>query len=334
MAIDRRDILKAFAAAPLVTSGLAQSGRSAAAQPAWPTRTVTIIVPFPAGGQADLAARPVAIALDRIFGKPVIVDNRAGGGGGSVGNAQAARAEPDGYTLLMTLSSLAVLPEADRLFGRPVAYEVSQFAPVARVLADPTLLAVPASAPWKTLQDFVDDAKKRPGEIPYGSSGPYGTLHLAMEMFAASAGIKLQHIPFRGAGPALTGLLSGTVQALASAPGVLKQQVEAGKVRVLANWGAERIPSFPDLPTFKELGYADVEFYIWAGLFAPKAVPEPIMTRLRGAMAEALRSPEVAKTFEAAGSPAAYLDAPEFNKFLTVDSARLIAAVHKIGKVE
>ena len=119
------------------------------------------------------------------------------------------------------------------------------FAPVARVLADPTLLAVPASAPWKTLQDLVDDAKKRPGQIPYGSSGPYGTLHVAMEMFAASAGIKLQHVPYRGAAPGATGLLSGTVQALASAPGVLKQQVDEGKIRVLANWGAERIKAFP-----------------------------------------------------------------------------------------
>ena len=249
-----------------------------------------MIVPFPAGGQADLAARPVALALEKILGKPVIVDNRAGGGGGSVGNAAAARAEPDGYTLLMTLSSLAVLPEADRLFDRPVAYEVSQFAPVARVLADPTLLAVPASAPWKTLQDFVDDAKKRPGQIPYGSSGPYGTLHVAMEMFAASAGIKLLHVPFRGAAPALTALLSGTVQAVASAPGTLKQQVDDGKMRVLANWGAQRIASFPDLPTFRELGYKDVEFYIWAGLFAQSALPAPIMTRLREAMAQAVKS--------------------------------------------
>jgi tripartite-type tricarboxylate transporter receptor subunit TctC len=227
-----------------------------------------------------------------------------------------------------------VLPEADRLFGRPVAYEMSDFAPVARVLADPTLLAVPASAPWKSLKEFVDDAKARPGAIPYGSSGPYGTLHIAMEMFAASAGIKLQHVPYRGAAPALTGLLSGTVQALASAPGVLKQQVDDGKVRVLANWGAQRIPSFSDLPTFKELGYADVEFYIWAGLFVQRALPEPIMTKLRAAMREAVKAPEVAKTFEAAGSPVAYLDAPEFSKFVDADSARLIAAVKKIGKVE
>ena len=261
--MNRRELLKAAAALPLAPAVLS---RSAFAQGApYPSRNITVIVPVPAGGQADLAARPVAAVLEKILGKAVIVDNRAGGGGGSVGNAAAARAEPDGYTLLMTLSSLAVLPEADRLFDRPVAYEVSQFAPIARVLADPTLLAVPASAPWKTLQEFVDDAKARPGQIPYGSSGPYGTLHIAMEMFAASAGIKLQHVPFRGAAPALTALLSGTVQALASAPGVLKQQVDDGKLRVLANWGAERIASFPNLPTFRELGYKDVEFYIWAG---------------------------------------------------------------------
>lgn len=307
---------------------------SANAQAAWPTRNITMVVPFPAGGQADLAARPVALALERILGKPVIVDNRAGGGGGSVGNAAVARAEPDGYTLLMTLSSLAVLPEADRLFERPVSYEVSQFAPVARVLADPTMLAVPDSAPWKTVQDFIDDAKKRPGEIPYGSSGPYGTLHVAMEMFAASAGIKLLHVPFRGAGPALNAILTGTVQALASAPGTLRSQVDAGKMRVLACWGSQRVASFPDVPTFQELGFKDVEFYIWAGLFAQKALPEPIMTKLRDGMREAVLAPEVKKTFETAGSPVAYMDAPEFAKFVEMDSARLIAAVKKIGKVE
>ena len=248
--MNRRELLKAAAVVPLSQVALHTLSGNANAQAAWPSRNITMIVPFPAGGQADLAARPVALALERILGKPVIVDNRAGGGGGSVGNAAAARAEPDGYTVLMTLSSLAVLPEADRLFDRPVAYEMSQFAPVARVLADPTMLAVPASAPWKTVKDFVEDAKARPGQIPYGSSGPYGTLHIAMEMFAASAGIKLLHVPFRGAGPALTGLLTGTVQAVASAPGTLRAQVDDGKMRVLAGWGAKRVASFPDVPTF------------------------------------------------------------------------------------
>ncbi len=329
--MNRRELLKATAALPLL-----QAARPlpAMAETSWPTHTMSMIVPFPAGGQADLAARPIAHALEQLLGKSVIVDNRAGGAGGAIGNAAAARAEPDGYTLLMTLSSLAVLPEADRLFDRPPVYEVSQFAPIARVLADPTLLAVPASAPWKTLEEFIADAKKRPGEIRYGSSGPYGTLHVAMEMFAASAGIKLLHIPYRGAAPALNAILTGTVDAVASAPGTLRQQVDDGKMRVLANWGAERIASFPDLPTFKERGYKDVEFYIWAGLFAQQALPEPIMTKLREAMAQAVKSPDVLKTFETAGSPVAYMDAPEFSKFVETDSVRLVAAVRRIGRVE
>jgi len=329
--MNRRELLKATAALPLLSTVRPASAMVAMG---WPTHTISMIVPFPAGGQADLAARPIAHALEQILGKSVIVDNRAGGAGGAIGNAVAARAEPDGYTLLMTLSSLAVLPEADRLFDRPPVYEVSQFAPVARVLADPTLLAVPASAPWKTLEEFVADAKKRPGEIRYGSSGPYGTLHVAMEMFAASAGIKLLHIPYRGAAPALNAILTGTVDAVASAPGTLRQQVDDGKMRVLANWGAERIASFPDLPTFKERGYKDVEFYIWAGLFAQQALPETIMTKLREAMAQAVKNPEVIKTFETAGSPVAYMDAPEFSKFVETDSARLVAAVKRIGRVE
>ena len=329
--MNRRELLGAAALLPTLR-GLMPA--EAVAQIAYPARNITMIVPFPAGGQADLAARPVAQALERIFGKSVIVDNRAGGGGGSVGNAAAARAQPDGYTLLMTLASLAVLPEADRLFNRPVSYEVSQFQPIARVLADPTLLAVPASAPWKTVQDFVDDAKKRPGEIPYGSSGPYGTLHIAMEMFATNAGIKLLHVPFRGAGPALTALLSGTVQALAAAPGTVKPQVDDGKLRVLGNSGAQRIASFPDLPTFQELGYKDVEMYIWAGLFGQAALPAPVVDRLREAMREVMNNPDVIRTFEATGSLVAYQDAPEFSRFVAEDSARLIKAVQRIGKVE
>jgi tripartite-type tricarboxylate transporter receptor subunit TctC len=325
--MDRRQLLKGLAALP----GL--SAWPASAQTDWPTRNVTMVVPFPPGGQADLAARPVAAALEKILGRAVVVENR-GGAGGAVGNAAVARAEPDGHTILMTLSSLAVLPEADRLFDRKPSYEVSQLAPVARVLADPTLLAVPADAPWKTLRDFVEDARKRPGQIPYGSSGPYGTLHVSMEMFASEAGLKLLHVPYRGAGPAVTALLAGQIQALASAPGVLKPQVDEGKLRVLANWGAERVPSFPALPTFKELGYPNVEFYIWAGLFAPKGLPELAMTRLRAAMRQAMGDPAVARVFENAGSPPAYQDAEDFARFVEADSARLIAAVKKIGKVE
>lgn len=315
-----------------LTLGLPALIGNARAQ-AWPDRQLTMIVPFPPGGQADLAARPIAAAMEKLLGKTVVVVNR-GGAGGAVGNRAAAQSAPDGYTLLMTLSSLAVLPEADRLFGRAPTYEVSQLAPVGRVLADPTLLAVPYDAPWRTLEDLIADAKARPAAIPYGSSGTYGTLHVAMEMFAHSAGIKLLHVPFQGAGPAVTALLAGTVQALASAPGVLLGHVRERRLRVLANWGAERIASFPDTPTFRELGHPSVEFYIWAGLFVPAGVPTPVMEVLRSALRKACEDPEVVRAFAGAGSPVAYQDAPEFARFVEQDSARLIAAVRAIGRVD
>ncbi len=262
-----------------------------------------------------------------------MVDNR-GGAGGALGNAAVARGANDGHTLLMTLSSLAVLPEADRIMGRQPQYETNELIPIARVLADPTLLAVSADTPWKSVAELVAAAKQQPGTIPYGSSGPYGTLHVSMEMFTTSAGIKLNHVPYRGAGPALNDLLSGQIKALASAPGVLKQQADAGKIRVLANFGAERVPAFPDIPTFRELGFKDVEFYIWGGLFAPRSTPPEIISRLRDAMKEAMADPETRRTFEQAGSPPAYLDQPEFAAFVESDSRRLIEAVRKIGRVD
>ncbi len=323
--MERRGFLSAMALAGFAGSAWAQGD--------FPSRAMQMVVPFPPGGQADLAARPTAAAMERVLRQPVVVQNR-GGAAGAIGNAFVARAAPDGYTLLMALSSLAVIPEAERLFGRTPPYTVDQLAPVARVNADPTMLAVPASAPWQTLEEFVAAAKLRPGSIPYGSSGTYGTLHVAMEMFATSADIKLLHVPFTGAGPAITALLSGQIQAMASAPGTLTQHAREGRVRVLACWGRERVAAFPDAPTFMEKGFQDVEFYIWAGLFAPAGVPVPVMEKLRAAVREAVQDPELVRAFTAAGAPVAYLDAPEFERFFTEDSARLVRAVQKIGKVE
>jgi tripartite-type tricarboxylate transporter receptor subunit TctC len=292
-----------------------------------------MVVPFPPGGQADLAARPTAAAMERILRQPVVVQNR-GGAAGAIGNAFVARSAPDGYTLVMALSSLAVIPEAERLFDRPPPYTADAFAPVARVNADPTMLAVPAGAPWRTIEEFVAAAKARPGDIPYGSSGTYGTLHVAMEMLAASVGIRLLHVPFQGAGPAITALLSGQIQALATAPGTVTQHVREGRIRVLGCWGRDRVAAFPDVPTFIEAGFPDVEFYIWAGLFAPAATPAPVMARLRDAVRQAVEDPDLVRAFTAAGAPVAYLDAPDFARFFAEDSARLVRAVNRIGRVE
>lgn len=317
----------------ILLAGTAAMPASRAAAQGFPDRAVTMVVGFPPGGQADLAARPVAAAMERNLRQPVVVQNRPGAAG-ALGSAFVARAPADGHTLLMALSSLAVIPEAERLWGRPAPYEVAQFAPIGLVNADPTVLAVPAAAPWRTLEEFVAAARARPGDIPYGSSGAYGTLHVAMEMFAAAAGIRLLHVPFQGAGPAITALLSGSIQALATAPGTVTQHAQGGRVRVLACWGAERAPAFPDAPTFRERGLAEVEFYIWAGLMAPAATPAPILARLRDSFRAAMQDPEALRAFEAAGSPPRYLDAPDFARFLAEDSARLARAVARIGRVE
>ena len=176
--MDRRKFLQGALAAPVAGA----FGTSANAQ-AYPTHNITMIVAFPPGGQADLAARPVALALEKILGKSVIVDNR-GGAGGMLGNAAAARSDPDGHTLLMALSSMTFLPEAERLYDRKPSYELDQLVPIARVLADPGVLCVRSDAPWKTLADLVADAKKRPGQISFSSSGNYGASHVPFEMFS------------------------------------------------------------------------------------------------------------------------------------------------------
>ena len=308
------------------------AGTSLAAE-AYPTRPIQVIVPFPPGGVADLVGRPFATALEKQLKQPVVIVNKTGAGG-AVGMQALAASKPDGYTLMVALSSISVMPEVDALFGRPPVYKLSDFAPIALLSADPTVLVVSSKAPWKTVADFVADAKKRPGEIKYASSGVYGTMHVAMEMFAHSAGIKLRHIPTGGGGPALTALLGGHVDAISGGPNVSIPQVKAGAVKILAGWGDKRLPALPDVPTLKELGYKDVEFYIWSGFFAPAATPEPVIKVLREATAKAVKMPEFIAAMEKMETPIAYLDAPEFKKFWDKDAERLIKAVRNIGKVE
>ncbi len=299
----------------------------------YPTKPVTMIVAFPPGGVAELVGRPLAASMEKTLGQPVLVVNRSGAGG-AVGTTVAAKAAPDGYTILMSLSSISIFPVSDPMNGKPVPYQLSDFAPIALVTADPTVLVVSADSPWRTIQEFIESAKAYPGKINYSSSGVYGTLHVAMEMFAGAAGIKLFHVPYQGGGPAVTALLGGQVHALASGPAAAIGQIKAGKMRALAGWGDKRLALMPELPTFKELGYRDVEFYIWSGVFAPAATPAPVQARLREAVRAAVADPQFRGAMEKVGTPINYLDAPEFRDFLAKDAARLKVAVEKIGKVE
>jgi len=316
----------------LLASLLISTASWCAAQGAWPTKAVTMIVPFPPGGLADLVARPVAEAMSRDLGQPVVIENRAGAGGG-IGMGLAAKAKPDGYTLLMALSSLTVIPEADVLLGRPAMFSLSDLRPIARFTADPTVLAVRADAPWKTVQQFIDDAKKRPGAINYGSSGNYGTMHVPMEILAQSAGVKLTHIPFTGAGPAVVALLGGQIDAVSSGPATVLQQVKAGKLRVLAHWGNGTLGALPEVPSLKDAGF-NAEYAQWSGLFIPQATPEPIAQRLRAAAKAAAQDARVREVILGAGSPVQYQDSPEFEKYVQADAKRMAGVVKSMGKVE
>ncbi len=300
---------------------------------AYPSRAVTMIVPFPPGGVADIVGRPLAAMMEKSLKQPVVIVNRTGAGG-ALGMREVAKAAPDGYTILMGLSSISIFPVSERVNGKQPAYELKDFAPIALVTADPTVLVVRADSPYKSVQDFVAAAKANPGKINYSSSGVYGTLHVAMEIFANAAGIKLFHVPYGGGGPAVTALLGGQVEASAQGPAAAIGQIRGGKMRALAGWGTERLKLLPDLPTFKELGYQDVEFYIWSGVFAPAATPAPIVTRLRESVKAAATSDDFRNAMEKVSTPVHYLDAPEFANYWERDAKRLSAAVEKIGKVE
>jgi tripartite-type tricarboxylate transporter receptor subunit TctC len=302
------------------------------AQDAYPSKPITMIVPFPPGGVADITGRPLAAMMERTLKQPVVVVNRTGAGG-ALGMSQVAKSAPDGYTILMGLSSISIFPVSDRINGRQPAYEMKDFAPIALVSSDPTVLVVRAESPYRTLKDFVDAAKANPGKINYSSSGVYGTLHVSMEIFANAAGIKLFHVPYQGGGPAVTALLGGQVEALASGPAAAIGQIKGGKMRALAAWSDKRLALMPDIPTFKELGY-EAEFYIWAGVFAPAATPQPILARLREAVRAAVSDPDFRAAMEKVATPISYLDAPEFQKFWDNDAKRLAIALEKIGKVE
>ena len=317
---------------PLLLLAAALSAFPALAQDAYPTHPISMIVPFPPGGVADLTGRPTAFAMEKTLKQRIIVENKAGAGG-AVGMAYVANAKPDGYTILMALSSISIIPPAERLFERKPPYEMSQLAPIALISADPTVLMVRADSPWKTVKDLVEDAKKRPTKINYGSSGIYGTLHVAMAMFEQAAGIQLWHVPYSGAGPAVTALLGGQVDALASGPAAVIGHIKGGKMRALAGWGEKRLASLPEVPTFKELGY-NVEFYIWSGLFAPAGTPAPVMQALRNAARQAVNDPDFRNTMAKIETPIYYLDAPEFQKFWDNDAKMLGEAVQRIGRVE
>jgi len=298
----------------------------------FPNRPITMIVPFPPGGIADITGRPLAVSMAKQLGQPVVVENKAGAGG-AVGHAFVAKAKPDGYTIMTALSSIVVIPEADKVNGRPSTYQMSDFTSIALVSADPTILLVPTDSPWKTLKDLIDDARARPGKISYASSGVYGTIHTCFEMLAQAADVKLLHVPYKGGGPAMTALIAGETNLGAQSPGVANPHLKSGKIRTLGSWAGTRTAALPDVPTMKEQGF-DVEFYIWAGVFAPAGLPADVRDRITAAVRASMQDPEFQKAMVNVNTPINYKEGREFDVFLDADTKRLAEVVRKMGKTE
>jgi tripartite-type tricarboxylate transporter receptor subunit TctC len=313
--------------APGLAPGLAQAQ-------GFPTKPVTVIVPFPPGGAADAPTRMLGQAMGHIWKQPLVVVTRAGAGG-AIGMAATAASPPDGYTIMASNPSLLILPEADKLFGRPSTFDRSSFVPLALLVADPVVLAVKADAPWKTYQEFVADARAKPDTIPYASSGAYGAAHLPIEMLANSAGIKLRHISYSGGGPSILAVLGGHVAATVTSPAALSAHIKSGAMRALVTTGNKRIAALPDVPTALELGYKDAEFYIWIGLFAPAKTPEAVVQSMRADIGRAMPGENgFVQGMAKAGAPVDYRDGPAFDEFLNKDAERIKATVQRIGKVD
>lgn len=319
-----------FAAALLAALAAVSTAR---AQDAYPTKPVSVVVPFSPGGISDVIGRPFVHSLGKALKQSFIIENRPGAGGG-VGMAYAARAKPDGYTLMVALSSISAIPASDRLFGRPPAYEIKQFAPIALISADPAFLVVRADSPWKTVKDLVEAAKAKPGGIPYGSTGNYGTMHVGMEMFAHAAGIKMNHIPYGGGGQQVAAIVGNQVEAITQLPATIAGQIAGGKLKALATFAPARVAGFPEVPTMKELGFPEVEYFVWTGFFAPAGTPPEVLAALRRGAREVVQDPEFRNAMDKLRAPIVYKDADEFQAYLDADAKRLTAVIQKIGKVE
>lgn len=298
----------------------------------FPDRPLTILVPFTPGGVSDITARPLSIGLSADLGQSVIIENK-GGAGGAIGMAAAAKAKPDGHTLLMALPSMITIPISDRISGRASSFQMNQFRPIARLTADPTVLAVRADSPWNNVADFVREVRRNPGKVSYSSSGIYGTTHVAMEILANSANLKMIHVPFTGGGQQVSALLSGQVQATKQTPGAIAPHLAAGKLKVLGTLSAERVPSMPQVPTVKEQGF-DGEFYLWTGLFVPVGTPDAVINRLRDSVKKAAAHPSFLQAMNSLTTPIQFLDASDFANFLVADTRRFEDVLTKMGKIE
>jgi tripartite-type tricarboxylate transporter receptor subunit TctC len=290
----------------------------AAAQGAYPTKAIKIIAPVQPGGGVDLVARTIGERLQKTLGQPVVVENQSGGGG-IVGSQATARAAPDGYTLMVGY----VGTHGTNPAVRKLPYDaVKDFSPIAMVGGTPNVLIVPPSVPANTLAEFIAYAKANKGKLSYGSSGPGTLTHLAMEQLKAASGIDMQHVAYRGIGPAIADILGGQTQALFPGLAAALPHIKAGKMRPLAVTGNRRHPLLPDVPTFEELGYKGFDGVQWYGIVGPANLPPAIVATLNKAINDALADPALRERLSSEALEPMPMTPSEFGTYMREDIAK------------
>lgn len=323
--MNKRQLLRATA---LVASSLLLAG-TASAQDFPPKKPVTLVVGFAAGGAADAAARLIAKKLGENIGQSVVVDNK-GGGNGNIAASIVKRAEADGYTLLMQYSGYHVIsPHLTKV----AQWAQSDFQPIANVISAPQIIVVRADLPVKTLPELIAYAKANPGKLNYASSGNGSLQHVTGAMLEQQGGIKMVHVPYKGTGPALQDLLGGQVDLTFGTAPPYMPHIQSGKLRVLAVTGKERLPSLPDAPTTAEAGYPGVNATSWFALFAPAAVPKPVIDKLAADLRTVVQSAAFKQKAQEQGATADYLGPQQLGERVKADLANW-AGVVKSSKIE
>jgi tripartite-type tricarboxylate transporter receptor subunit TctC len=291
----------------------------------FPEKEVQIIIPWAAGGATDLIFRALAATTEKYLGKAVVIVNRPGGAG-AVGYTECMKSQPDGYTLVSAITPLAILPHQTK-----TAFDYKSFEPVINVVRDPGMFLVKADSPWKTLNEFIDYAKKNPDMITVGNSGAGGGVHLIALAFQQAAGVKFNHIPFAGGGPSVTALLGGHINAVTVSPPEGIQHVKAGKLRIIALFADKRFELFPNVPTVRE---QSIDFVMgqWRGLAAPKGTPPDVIKKLHDAFKKGMEDPVFQKNAKDMVVNLSYLGPDDFGKLMAHDNEFYGKLVKQIKK--
>ncbi len=312
----------------IVAAFVAAQGAAARAQANYPNHPIQLVVTVPPGGAADIIARVIGAKLADALGQPVVINNR-GGAGGTTAAAQVAKSDPDGYTLL--LNTIATHGIGPHIYAKLGYDPVRDFAPVILIAKLPLIMAINAELPARSVADVIALAKAKPGELTFSSSGSGGAPHLAGELFKNLTGTDVQHIPYRGSGPAVIDLMAGRITMMFDATPSLLPNIEAGKLRPIAAASPQRHRLLPDVPSFAELGYPGMDIALWYGIVAPGGTPAPIVQRLNAELAKIVEMPDVRKNLSEQGADLQGGTPEDFAAFMRAESARWSVVVKQAG---